>query len=144
MVHDSGPAASLNTQQQEWGSCPSHPAMVHLQHGSACTPAVQGMPQMVQELTQNSFSVICLSGLVCGPVPGLFRAFESLLQSQDESFSVVVSSGTCHSGVWVPPKPSQLCSPLAPLRNEEMFLFFHRWRATEYKDLQPFVGPHLS
>lgn len=32
-------------------------------------------------------------------MPGFLRAVASLLQRQDESFSVVISSGTCHSGV---------------------------------------------
>ena len=47
----------------------------------------------------RSFSIICLGDLVGGPVPGLLRAVESLLQRQDKPFSVDISSGTCHSGI---------------------------------------------
>lgn len=102
--------------------------------------AVQGMSSAMHGCRgslNTAFQFICLSGLVGGSVPGLLRTVESLLQRQDESFSMIISSGTCHSGVWVPPKPSQLCPPLALPRYEEMFLFFHRWRATEYRERSP-------
>lgn len=133
----------LAQEEHEWGSCPSSPSWFGCSvdrwlHPSVLPCTLPCYRWCAGAHSTHNFSITCLRGLVGGPVPSLLHAVESLLQRQDESFSMDISSGTCHSDIWVLLNPSRLCPPLAPLRyHEELFFLLHRWRATDCRERSP-------
>lgn len=144
-VHDPAPASLLDASAVQVRLLPKQPCcgLAAAQEG-ACTPASSlrsAVPWMVCRGSLNAQLCSNFSWWSSGgPVPSLLRAVESLLQNQDESSSVDMSSGTCHSGIRVFPSPLWLCPPLAPLRcQEEIVFLFHRGKTAECRERSPTI-----